>query len=508
MSDDVHDNHDNNNNDKPKQVANKNNVRHLEKRRTSTCAFADRIAHASLEIYRSKVVAVAVNNDDDSTPNEYFSPTCIAAILIHDANTDELSVVALGVGTKFLTQAVLQQDKQQQQYGRRVRDLHAEVLCRRALRRFLSEQILADLQQKEQCNFLQRTTSATTSTQGDCYKWQLRANCSWHAYFSSTPCGNATLKKFATLRKETFRQDLDFWPLEPHGAQPGHSVHLGQFALLVKKDASLAMITDMDNDAHVTPPRTVTNNLPPPPANNIPAGTAAVHTRQGSLHTCSDKVCRWNCLGWQGSLLASLLSEPLHVQSLSVGRKFSAVCLKRAICCRIASDDNGENKNCTTSRKERKRPLPRFAVHHPSVMCTAVYVDADTTVIPQNAKATQDLQFTDTRAFVWWPGLTRAHLLDGTTGLAAIVDNDEQNDQGAESPICTKQLTEFFLEIQKEIGNAHGDKIVQTLTDLRRFKLQVSPTYETTKDRLLTSHKVMKDWMRRAAPTDNIEQEG
>ena len=60
-----------------------------------------------------------------------------------------------------------------------------------------------------------------------------------HVYTSSASCGNATVKKFATMSKERYRDDLgpDEWPMEGHKPVPGHSWRLGQFALLLKRDA-------------------------------------------------------------------------------------------------------------------------------------------------------------------------------------------------------------------------------------------------------------------------------
>ena len=434
-------------------------IRHTEKRRISTCHFADRIAESVLEVYRASV-------------NPKPHPTCLAAIVVHEAENDHLSVIALGVGTKFLTERLIKNEQTNEfPYGRRVRDMHAEVLCRRAFRRYLSQRILQDIQPGEDLHqsscmdFLERT---------DHHKWKIRRGHTLHAYFSSTPCGNATVKKFAKLTKEIFRPDLVLWPTEQHPPEIGHSIHLGQFALLVKKDATAST----ENAEHHITLNTKHQRQYTIPVENIPTGTASVDSKQGSLHTCSDKVCRWNCLGWQGSLLATLFEEPLHVGTITVGRKFSGVCFRRAVCCRIGTDyPSNPQGQC---------------VNHPSAMCTAVYVDPDAVITPQQ-DGTNDLQFTATQAFVWWPGLAQAHTLDSNTGFSA--DGEEM-----ESPVCSKRLTEVFHTIVRELGimdpKENGGKLYRTLEDLRRFKLAISPYYEADKDKLL-QHKVMRNWCRR-----------
>ena len=65
-------------------------IRHIEKRRTSTCQFADRIAEISIRHYR-KIV-----------PKEHQgTSTCLAAVLAHDSRTD--SFIILGMVRYFIT---------------------------------------------------------------------------------------------------------------------------------------------------------------------------------------------------------------------------------------------------------------------------------------------------------------------------------------------------------------------------------------------------------------------
>lgn len=203
-------------------------VRYAEKRRTSTCSFADRIAQFCLDHYREQI---------PSSFRETQKQTCLAAIvaLVQDNEDDALNQIRLsnekeppsqiinsqlymlgmGVGTKFLSNVVLKDEitvvdgstkKQPTVYGKRVRDCHAEVLARRAFRRQLSLEILRDLNQqpmppvsskehpsilssKEHPSILQRNTDADGSV-----RYKLRPGTSLHMYASSAPCGNATVR--------------------------------------------------------------------------------------------------------------------------------------------------------------------------------------------------------------------------------------------------------------------------------------------------------------------------
>jgi hypothetical protein len=279
-------------------VSNDNNdnnkaVRYAEKRRTGTCRFANRVAAVSLQHYRQHVPA---------TFRLTQKQTCLATIVAHERQRlgDRLTVVGMGVGTKFLSESVLQKHEEQQQqgegqgqekeaYGSRVRDCHAEVLARRAFRRHLSlemKRLLVQLQQQKQQQGRQDpldsilecvVTTTTTSTPGLAFR--LRPGVTLHLYTSSAPCGNACFKKFATMHTEVFREDLpaDEWPstsvssvpvalpsststgtsvdsahvdnnesnesksanTHVHEYMAGHAIAQGQFLLLVKKDSSV-----------------------------------------------------------------------------------------------------------------------------------------------------------------------------------------------------------------------------------------------------------------------------
>ena len=92
---------------------------------------------------------------------------------------DELTVVSLGVGTKFLAPEVGLADSD----GACVRDSHAEVLARRSLLRWLYRQLELCLQAG--------AGSATQSVleRGETGKCRMRAGHRLHLYTSTAPCG-------------------------------------------------------------------------------------------------------------------------------------------------------------------------------------------------------------------------------------------------------------------------------------------------------------------------------
>jgi hypothetical protein len=181
------------------------------------------------------------------------------------------------------------------------------------------------------------------------------------------------------MEREAYKGELgpNEWPEANHNAIPGHSLRLGQFALLVKKDTQSAAVEQLDKSRKLISSDRPQQHAPQKgkvwPANQsddwCPPGTSIVAFRKGSLHTCSDKICRWNCLGLQGSLLASTLNAPIYMSTITVGRKLTACICRRAICCR-AERPTGKRQE-TANEVE----VTKYSLHHPTVMGTGVYMD-------------------------------------------------------------------------------------------------------------------------------------
>ena len=417
-------------------------MRRAEKQRTSTCAFADRIAKLSIDHYRTCV------------PLEYQQQQrqiCLSTIVLQ--REDRLEVVAMGVGNKFLMEKELARrenaEVEEPLFGSRVRDCHAEVLARRAFRRYVSERILAG----------DRTFLGSKI----------------HFYSSSAPCGNATLKKFATFQSETFREELgeQGWPLEAHPPIPGHSQDLGEFSLLLKKDA-LAPVSHSVNPDHSLPKKKrrwqIQHSL-----NWCPPGTTTTWAGNGSIHCCSDKILRWNILGLQGSLLSSLLPHPLYISTVTIGRKFSNICVRRAICCRAFSHSFSN---------------PPYKLNHPSVMGTSVCLD-EQVINTESSEHGRQASF-GSECWVWYHSNTSslsAELIDGDSGLAV----DEMG-QPSLSCVSTRSLNCIFMKCYSSVGKVL-ESVPDSIDELKVMKQQISTDYEYVKEK--AKQTVLRGWKSR-----------
>lgn len=401
--------------------------------------------------------------------------TCVAAILAYHKKTDSMNILAMGVGTKFLSNEVLkrEEDEGNSCYGQRVRDCHAEVLARRAFQRYIALEIKNDLLVPTKCRQSADTSRECTTILerrylpnqqttgfGNSFVYRLRNGVTLHFYTSSAPCGNAVLKKFATFSKEIYREELSpsCWPCERHlPPLSGSAIAKGEFALLVKKDSTATAVSDKEcihSTNHGMTSSIVKQQQWPVNCSTrwCPPGTTTVWSGLGRIHTCSDKLCLWNVLGVQGSLLSSLfLAQCKGVDTLdnnneatkhdewrllfatiTVGRKHSAITCRRAICCRIQADSDTDNddhddaliqdqssntrntndgdssRSSTKQRRShsRKRWTLGFdTMHHPIIMSTGVYLD-EYGVIDMNVSSSkdsgQDVRFHSSLSWVWW----------------------------------------------------------------------------------------------------------
>ena len=430
-------------------------IRYAEKRRTSTCTFADRIAKTSIQCYHETV---------PSEWRERNQQICLATIVAcwkynsisdddggcggdgehnqtHDSTGSkggrmeqdcDFQVVGLGVGTKFLSNPILVQEEEEEgaegasggddgdgkdqndirfeNYGMRIRDSHAEILARRAFRKYLLSEMHSSLlllrQEKSKIKNgtlqFQSSNKKRNILEYDETKhvYRLQKDVTIHMYSSSTPCGNSCVKKFAQMSKETFQSQLqpDEWPEVNHESIKGHSIHLGQFSLLVKKDNNIRRkegedtTTIMNLSLSIQPPLSKKQKSWPAMIDDswCPPGTSTVYHGKGTIHTCSDKICRWNCMGLQGSLLSPLFDDcPIYLTTFTVGRKFTSSICQRAICCRATNGfehfikknnkstrkrKNEDNEKCNECRPPMIDGL-KFNVNHPSIMGTAIYLD-------------------------------------------------------------------------------------------------------------------------------------
>jgi tRNA-specific adenosine deaminase 1 len=145
----------------------------------SDVEFADRVARCCFATFESL--------PKNGKPLSDAQWTCLAGIVMSRAGSDTLQTVALATGSKVSTVDNVRRD------GSSVIDSHAEVLCRRALRRLLQRELLRD----DNSELIERVpVNSNESTES--VHFRLVDGIQLHLYVSCSPCGDCCVSREET----------------------------------------------------------------------------------------------------------------------------------------------------------------------------------------------------------------------------------------------------------------------------------------------------------------------
>ncbi|XP_058815972.1 tRNA-specific adenosine deaminase 1 [Topomyia yanbarensis] len=250
---------------------------------------ADRISKVSLEKFDSL--------PKTGKPNADFQWTILSAIVKVESNNvdSNVEVVALGTGTKCLGSTQLS-DK-----GDILNDSHAEVLARRGFVRYLLKEMKSSLSKR----------SSIFDCSLESRKFILKKGITFHFFTTHSPCGDASIYEQSDPSED-----------EPTTKR-------------IKLTSDVSDIGSVVKSAHgMTGGKLIISDGDDLMAQNV----GMIRTKPGkgvrtlSL-SCSDKMAKWNVLGVQGSLLMSLLEEPVYLESIVFcdGTDHSREAMERAL---------------------------------------------------------------------------------------------------------------------------------------------------------------------------------
>ncbi|CAG06647.1 unnamed protein product, partial [Tetraodon nigroviridis] len=262
------------------------------------------IPREGLQLHLPQVLADAVSHlvvDKFSELTDNFtSPHArrkVLAGVVMTTGTDvkEAEVICVSSGTKCINGEYMS-DR-----GLALNDCHAEIVARRSLIRYLYSQLEHFLS-----NHTEEPHKSIFTRCENKQGFRLKENVQFHLYISTSPCGDARI----------------FSPHEA-GVEDQGDRH-------PNRKARGQLRTKIESGEGTIPVRS---------SNTIQTWDGVLQGERLLTMSCSDKIARWNVVGFQGSLM-SYFTEPIYFSSIILGSLYHADHLSRAMYQRIADIDD------------------------------------------------------------------------------------------------------------------------------------------------------------------------
>ncbi|KAG7999411.1 Double-stranded RNA-specific editase 1 [Nibea albiflora] len=243
------------------------------------------------------------------------------------SDVKEAEVICVSTGTKCINGEYMS-DR-----GLALNDCHAEIVARRSLIRYLYSQLEHFLSNHEEEHHKSIFTRCDNRA-----GFKLKENVQFHLYISTSPCGDARI----------------FSPHEA-GVEDQGDRH-------PNRKARGQLRTKIESGEGTIPVRS---------SNTIQTWDGVLQGERLLTMSCSDKIARWNVVGFQGSLM-SYFTEPIYFSSIILGSLYHADHLSRAMYQRITEiEDLPQSFNLNRpllsgiSNAEARQPgkAPNFSVN-------------------------------------------------------------------------------------------------------------------------------------------------
>ncbi|XP_029308277.1 double-stranded RNA-specific editase 1-like [Cottoperca gobio] len=257
------------------------------------------IPREGLQLHLPQVLADAVSrlvvNKFSELTDNFTSPHArrkVLAGVVMTTGTDvkEALVICVSTGTKCINGEYMSEK------GLALNDCHAEIVARRSLIRYLYSQLehfLSNHEEEQQKSIFTRCDNR----QG----FRLKENVQFHLYISTSPCGDARI----------------FSPHEA-GVEDQGDRH-------PNRKARGQLRTKIESGEGTIPVRS---------SNTIQTWDGVLQGERLLTMSCSDKIARWNVVGFQGSLM-SYFTDAIYFSSIILGSLYHADHLSRAMYQRI-----------------------------------------------------------------------------------------------------------------------------------------------------------------------------
>lgn len=209
-------------------------------------------------------------------------------VMTENGQLENAKVISVSTGTKCINGEHISI------IGAVVNDCHAEIISRRCLMVFLYSQL------RLLCNEETKASSIFEECPDQPEYFQLKAGVEFHLFINTAPCGDARI--FSPHDAEN--NNVDKHPNRKARGQLRTKIESGEGTIPAKNNSGLQ------------------------------TWDGVIQGQRLLTMSCSDKIAKWNVMGIQGSLLASLV-KPIYLSSIVLGSLLHPAHMYRAVCGRI-----------------------------------------------------------------------------------------------------------------------------------------------------------------------------
>lgn len=226
---------------------------------------------------------------------KYFLNQVIAGIVMTlDADMKKMVVVCVSTGTKCVSGEYMSVS------GTALNDCHAEIISRRCLMDYIYSQL------EKIANSDGEVDEDSILVRSAWGGYKIKENVKFHLYINTAPCGDARI-------------------FSPHEFESRGRQVYGRFDDHPNRKARGQLRTKIESGEGTIPVKN---------SEGIQTWDGVMQGSRLLTMSCADKVCRWNVLGVQGSLLAYFL-EPVYLHSVVLGSLFHPTHMYRALTGRV-----------------------------------------------------------------------------------------------------------------------------------------------------------------------------
>ena len=213
-------------------------------------------------------------------------------VMTLDLEMKKMIVVCVSTGTKCISGEYMSES------GSGLNDCHAEIISRRCLMDFLYSQLEKIVVSGDQPG----EESVLTRTEGGGYR--VKEEVRFHLYINTAPCGDARIFSPHEDNRRGVYEGFDGHPNRKARGQLRTKIESGEGTIPVKN------------------------------SEGVQTWDGVMQGSRLLTMSCADKICRWNVLGLQGSLLSYFLA-PVYLHSVVLGSLFHPTHMYRALTGRV-----------------------------------------------------------------------------------------------------------------------------------------------------------------------------